>query len=343
MSYDARIGDGKEYWQVLNPGDEPLVESHSCHETSRLCLDKGTKDFGKGIHVTRPCWKEKISYRCRSEPIDGCLSLKNKGCLLKDSKCLDKGIPDQGLHDQGTPCLKWERSYLCKEKEEVMSSGLSDSSIFCLDGKCHEPSNPKNTGMNQAVAYLALFQEMQKQMVGNPPKVFKGDTRGCSIHLLNFTNCCSSMDGWGVGCGLSSCSEDEKALAKQKDKKQCHYVGTYCAGKVLGVCTRKKSNYCCFGSKIARIFHEQGRPQLGKSFGTAKDPDCSAFSVEELSKLDFSKMDLSELFDDLLKNIDHTALKKIPHQMKDQMPVSQSKMNEIRSQAEKGGDHVRTF
>lgn len=325
---------GKEYWQVINSKDEDLLESHGCHEVKRICLDKGKKDFGQGVVVTRPCWKEKITHRCRSEPQEGCNPLRQKGCCLKDSLCLDKRV---------IPCLKWERTYLCKEKEEIASSEIQDSPLFCLDGGCHTPQVKKNTGLNEAAAYLALFQEMKKEMEGNPPKVFKGEEKGCSTHLLNFTNCCTSMDGWGVGVGLSSCSAEEKSLSKQRDQKQCHYVGTYCADKVLGVCTRKKSTYCCFGSKISRLFHEQGRPQLGKGWGSAKDPDCAAFSVEELSKLDFSKMDLSELFSDLMKNIDKTALKKMPHQMKGQMPTSQGKMEGLRKKAGEGGENVKTF
>ena len=217
VKYDA---GGKEYWQVLNPKDESLIETHACYEIKRLCLDKGSKDFGQGITVTRPCWKERITHRCQSSPQEGCKSLKQKGCLLKESSCLDKTI---------SPCLKWERTYLCKEKEDLSSSSITDSPLFCLDGGCHTPEIKKNSGLNEAAAYLALFQEMKKEMQGNPPKVFKGDTKGCSTHLLNFTNCCTSMDGWGVGVGLSSCSADEKALSKQRDLNQCHYVDPSCA------------------------------------------------------------------------------------------------------------------
>ena len=82
---------------------------------------------------------------------------------------------------------------------------------------------------------------------------------------------------------------------------------------------------------------------MARGWGSAKEPDCSAFSVEEMSKLDFSKMDLSELFDDLMKNIDKTALKKMPHQIKGQMPVSQSKMDDVRKKAQLGGERVKTF
>lgn len=35
----------------------------------------------------------------------------------------------------------------------------------------------------------------------------------------------------------------------------------------LGICLTKRDVYCCFQSKISRILQEQGRPQLGKTWG----------------------------------------------------------------------------
>ncbi len=58
---------------------------------------------------------------------------------------------------------------------------------------------------------------------------------------------------------MSSCSSDEKALGKAKEKKLTVYVGEYCSKKVLGVCLEKKRGYCQFDSKLARIVQEQGR------------------------------------------------------------------------------------
>ncbi|MEW6587358.1 MAG: conjugal transfer protein TraN, partial [Nitrospirota bacterium] len=63
----------------------------------------------------------------------------------------------------------------------------------------------------------------------------------------------------------------------------------------------------CFNSKLGRIINEQGRPQIGKSFGSAKDPDCEGFTPEELSKLDFSRLDLSEYINDMQSEMDITG------------------------------------
>jgi conjugal transfer mating pair stabilization protein TraN len=47
------------------------------------------------------------------------------------------------------------------------------------------------------------------------------------------------------------------------------------------------------------VIHEQGRPQLKMGFGDGEHPQCRGFTVEELTKLNFDKIDLSELLSDL--------------------------------------------
>lgn len=106
------------------------------------------------------------------------------------------------------------------------------------------------------------------------------------------THCCYP-DKMGA-----SCNKDEFQEAKLQHGKMCHIVGTYCSSKFLGWCLVSKQTSCCFNSMLARIFHEQGRPQL-KSFGEPlfgypKSPRCRGFLQDEFQNLDFGQMDLSE-------------------------------------------------
>jgi hypothetical protein len=48
-----------------------------------------------------------------------------------------------------------------------------------------------------------------------------------------------------------------------------------------------------------RILHEQGRGQAGLNWGEPESPQCRGFTVEELSRIDFSNLNLSEIFEDL--------------------------------------------
>jgi conjugal transfer mating pair stabilization protein TraN len=99
---------------------------------------------------------------------------------------------------------------------------------------------------------------------------------------------------------LLSCSQDEQALALKKGQNLCHYVGSFCSNRFLGVCLTSKESYCCFPSVLGRIINEQGRPQIGKGWGAAEGPDCSGFTVDQFSQLDFSNIDLTEFINDIV-------------------------------------------
>jgi conjugal transfer mating pair stabilization protein TraN len=101
---------------------------------------------------------------------------------------------------------------------------------------------------------------------------------------------------------LITCDQDESLLAMKRGQNLCHYVGTYCSQKILGSCVARKQSYCCFNSRLARIVQEQGRQQLGRSWGDPKSPDCSGLSAEDFQRLDFSQMDFGEFADEIMKN-----------------------------------------
>lgn len=133
-------------------------------------------------------------------------------------------------------------------------------------------------------------------------KIFSGTPYTCSRNCVNFKDCCGGMNGWGVKLHLAGCKPEEKQLADMRQKNLCHQVGTtYCAKKVMGKCLKKKTSFCCFGTKFAKLLQEQGRPQLGLDWGTKECPNCRALTIEELTKMDLSKMDFRELFDDVMK------------------------------------------
>jgi len=129
-------------------------------------------------------------------------------------------------------------------------------------------------------------------------KMMSGQDRRCRPTSLMtiFSNCCN-VSGWF----RSWCNQEERELKKKKQAGLCYEVGTYCSRRVrfLGICLQRKKTYCCFGSKLSRILHEQGRPQIGKGWGSPKTPDCKGFTPEEFSQLDFSSIDLSEYISEI--------------------------------------------
>ncbi|MCH7494253.1 conjugal transfer protein TraN, partial [bacterium] len=100
---------------------------------------------------------------------------------------------------------------------------------------------------------------------------------------------------------MSSCNEEEGKLAMKEGAGLCHKVGTWCSSciRVFGkcvACIEHTTGKCCFNSKLARIVNEQGRVQVGKGWGSGKNPDCSGFTIAQLQRLDFAAMDLTEFY-----------------------------------------------
>jgi len=98
---------------------------------------------------------------------------------------------------------------------------------------------------------------------------------------------------------LTACSPKSLETATKVDLKLCHRVGSWCNVSLLLFCSETIVGYCCFHTVLARIIQEQGRDQLGLGWGGPQQPNCGGLSVEQLSRIDFSRIDLSEYIDDL--------------------------------------------
>jgi conjugal transfer mating pair stabilization protein TraN len=107
----------------------------------------------------------------------------------------------------------------------------------------------------------------------------------------------------------SGCDQTDIQTGMQVAATDCHYIGDYCEKKWVAVgCVQKAKSYCCFNTKMARIIHEQGRPQLVSfgadgGWGTPGAPECRGFTPDEFQSLDFSRIDLSEYFEDIQKDL----------------------------------------
>jgi len=121
------------------------------------------------------------------------------------------------------------------------------------------------------------------------------------------------------------CDQTDIMTSTLNDSKYCHEVGEYCAKKfpVIG-CVQKAKGFCCFNSKLARIIHEQGRPQLAGfgpdgNWGDPKNPNCRGFLPEEFQALDFNKIDLSEYMEDIQRNMNQNMGKQMQEQFNKSM------------------------
>ena len=92
------------------------------------------------------------------------------------------------------------------------------------------------------------------------------------------------------------CTQEEFELGAKRQLKVCHYNGSYCEGKILGICIEKRDSYCCYNSPLARILQEQVRkqPQVNRPYGEADSPDCSGLTAVDLQLVNWDLVDLSE-------------------------------------------------
>ena len=128
---------------------------------------------------------------------------------------------------------------------------------------------------------------------------------------------------------IFACTKEEIEFNMLKQQKLCTApteIGTYCSVDVLGSCVARKEAYCCFSSPFARIFQEQARPQLGKTFGDPKEPTCEGLTISDITKLDFKKMDFSEWIDMLKISNQLPGDSQIADDMYDKANVTKGKL-----------------
>lgn len=300
-------------------GLEVRTENGACRYGTETILEGPSTKTLDGLAVIRDWWHKERTYICNYPSKNDCSPLRAKGCYQISSKC---SVEREGR------CLEDEVTYECiTYPSKNPSSKVTGEAPFCLTGDCSTNSWNPNQDMAEVMSKLSLLKEIKKEMYDvRTGRIFHGTPYSCSRHCLNFSDCCGLSSGWGESLSLTRCSEAEKLLSQKRSENKCHEVGTYCAEKkpIIG-CIRKKNVFCCFGSKLARIIHEQGRDQIGLGWGSPESPNCRPFTIAELSRIDFNRINFSEIFADVMQRVKVPDTSKILTQFqsdwKDRLPT----------------------
>jgi len=276
-------------WGIGNPtiqwADNCSALLPSCTLVSDKCIEGAETRTVGGQSVYLPCWKYQKSYNCETN--DTCVP--NVPIVSRTCKSKLMGV-----------CIEYDAIQEIENKTCKESGLICGEVSFCLDGDCYEETPTQNEDFGESAAMLAAISKAAED-IGDPPLIFTGKNMRCSIKAGGLANCCKD-GGWGTDVNLTSCDSEEKALNEAQSELLTIPLGSYCAEKVLGACIRKKRSYCVFDSKLARIIQQQGKPQIGKGFGSAKNPDCSAITPEEMQGMDFSKIDFKDFYGDMQNN-----------------------------------------
>ena len=109
---------------------------------------------------------------------------------------------------------------------------------------------------------------------------------------------------------LAACSESEQMLGMHKGANLSTFISKECTSKipVIGTCIEWTSRYCSFNSVLAKIINTQGKPQLGLGVS-----DCTGMTPEQLSQLDFTRIDMSEFTQGVVNNAKSNQPMNIPN------------------------------
>ena len=275
----------------------PYSGDAACAETGKVCLQHAADvpEIMSALGLApEACLRTKVSYACDSVTKSGSDCDLPASCTLKEQNCID---PD---YNGTSPCRTFDYVYACRASVVTGDVGAVCDASWVNGTAVITASDDPDNDLPQALSAINAMTEASGSYGRSADlRIFTGKTLKCGKSIGGLSNCCKDS-GLLLDISLTSCNTDEKELAAQQKKKACHYVGTYCSNKSLFGCLMKKMTYCCYGSVLARIVEEAGHSQLGKSWGDAKTPQCSGFSVEEFQMIDLTNVDFSDFYADKL-------------------------------------------
>jgi conjugal transfer mating pair stabilization protein TraN len=270
------------------------------------CSDASGVKYVQGPPVKRDCWQWDETYSELGMPIYNkeplCQELMVQGCGQIASKCSD------GPTSSNDFCKQRILSFSCPFQVPARTVSLCGDQLICPNGECtkeYQDYKPATEDFKKSATALEVAKEISSFAKSDNFSIFKGTSKSCKKHQLNIKDCCSDK-GWGMDLGLTKCSPEEIELGMSKEANRVHYINEYESGGLLD--KRSYKVYCVYPSKLARIIIEQGKIQQSKSFGSAHNPDCSGFTLDELQVLDFEQMNFSEFYDDVMKKAENNQI-----------------------------------
>ena len=257
-----------------------------------FCVAKGVNQCVKplatkiidGIAVTRDCWQKADSYDCITD-YQGCEDLMTRGCSQTRSQCTKA---------TGTHCDEFLQSYQCTTKNCFPEKTVCKEMLPCADDSCMPTEDSPGEDFAEGITKLGALngsanEVSENQVHAGDPRIFTGSSKECTRLPIADRDCCTDS---GLGSKIFQCPESLQALQRAKDDNRVFALGSYKHNPV----GRRHYRYCVFPTKLAAIVQLQGRyQQLGLGFGTAHSPDCRGLTPEELERIDFSRLNLSEL------------------------------------------------
>jgi len=283
----------RDCWSLDRDRFDVLLADPNATLVGRVCIEgEGVREVN-GKTVQRPLWVEEYRFFIFDPNAkSNCPFFRDQRCDLVGKTCLEEGVMG---------CVTWEFLFRCWKPSVVTRSA---SGPFHSEGEEVYLQEP-NGGFSDVVTKLAVFADIKDQIVAadvpdvSKLELFPGGAQSCSKSVAGevMYDCCFTMGGLAKDLQLAQCSPEEVHLADLRERGLCHYVGSHSEKFLEMWKSRTIHTFCCFSSKLARVLQEQGRDQLHLGWGSSDSPICRGLSSDEISQIDFSELDLSELYE----------------------------------------------
>lgn len=285
--------------------DNSKIED-KCYLIEKICTKKDQiirldgKDFLKKCLAYRQVYSCKAHNSCFNYDYD-CDKINTNGCELETREYVNSS-------------KKLEKfTYRCLNPRPIPN--IDSEKIQCIDGECNslEPTPDNTQDMTDALVLLSTLNESAKTIKSDDKTMLNGENLKCKKSTgaaISFSNCCGSGN-WGNSLGFS-CNSDEKKLRKKRNRSDCIYIGSYCSNKIdmkiVKICMARKQSYCCYDNKFSKIIGNATRQQGLQTWGNAENTNCGGIPIDKLQNLDFSRIDFSELYNDIRTGVDQVEI-----------------------------------
>lgn len=310
-----------EKWEVV-ARLIPVLEEHwdngECTQLEKYAIDSfcegpATNLIGVGetrniegypFPVTKPHWQEEHIYTCGGGSFaNECVPFHNAGCSQIDSQC---------IRTKGPFCVEYLQTFNCGKKR-IISNLTANGQKITIDGVDNVGANDgfEIEEFGNAIGQLSMLEEIKKNMDRSHDGtvlLFRGDRLTCDKDFgSDIKNCCNLKGVFRNIIGHKCPKEVEEILAPAVIReRRCHEVsGWHCIARYPGIkkCRKWQKSFCCFQSRLARIFQQIAHHQLSISWGSPESPNCGPLDPHNFSRLNFDDPYAKSLFKELIDEV----------------------------------------
>lgn len=248
--------------------------------------------------------KRFLIFRCEKGESLPCKKIRDRGGQIIDKTCIET--------DPEGECTTHSKTYQLSIDLPTRTKHYSfdDEPIWGLNE--FDQTSELDPDFGDAIARLAAISDIpgntEKTIDVLDAEVFPGKIATCKRSFSGniLYDCCGDCKGFALDIGLAGCTVEERELYKKRKAGKCHYIGT----RSLKMGLEKESIYVCFPTILARIIQENGREQLGLSWGDIEEPKINGLKINQVKQINFDRIDFSDFIVRLKADINQEDIAK---------------------------------